>query len=161
LMRDQGEDFDPAAYLPAITSYYSDLDGNMLSFPFNSSTPILYYNKDLFRAVGLDPDRPPKTWPEMEAFSRRRLDAGARCGFSGEWPSWIHVENYSAYHNVPIATNANGFGGLDAELVINNPIVTRHVAALAEWQKTRIFVYGGRADRSEPKFYGGECGIFI
>ena len=43
---DQGEAFDPGAYLPAIAGYYTDLAGNMLSFPFNASTPILYYNKD-------------------------------------------------------------------------------------------------------------------
>jgi len=60
LMRDQGEGFDPAAYLPAVAGYYTDLGGNMLSFPFNSSTPILYYNKTMFKAAGLG-DAPPKT----------------------------------------------------------------------------------------------------
>src|SRR5215510_648117 len=94
LMHDQGEDFDPAAYLPAITSYYTDLDGNMLSFPFNSSSPILYYNKDQFQAVGLDPEKPPVTWADMEAAARRLTEAGVRCGFSSEWPSWIHIENF-------------------------------------------------------------------
>src|SRR5215217_3097684 len=161
LMRDQGEEFDPAAYLPAISSYYTDLGGNMLSFPFNSSSPILYYNKDQFRAVGLDPDKPPKTWREMEAFGRRLVEAGVRCGFSSEWPSWIHIENFSAYHNLPIATKLNGFGGLDAELTINNPTVVKHIAALAEWQKTRIFDYGGRANRAEPKFHSSECAMYL
>ena len=52
LMRDQSEPFSPAAYLPAVAGYYSDVAGNMLSFPFNASTPILYYNKDLFRDAG-------------------------------------------------------------------------------------------------------------
>ena len=56
LMRNESEAFLPAAYLPAVTGYYSDIAGNMLSFPFNASTPILYYNKDLFRAAGLDPE---------------------------------------------------------------------------------------------------------
>src|SRR5215475_10179729 len=70
LMRDQGEDFDPAAYLPAISSYYGDLAGNMLSFPFNSSSPILYFNKDQFQAVGLDPEKPPQTWGDMETAAR-------------------------------------------------------------------------------------------
>jgi sn-glycerol 3-phosphate transport system substrate-binding protein len=161
LMRDQGEQFDPAAYLPAVTSYYTDLNGNMLSFPFNSSSPILYYNKDQFRTAGLDPDKPPKTWPEVEAEARRLLDAGVRCGFSTEWPSWIHIENFSAYHNLPIATRINGFAGLDAELTINNPTVIRHIATLAEWQKTKIFEYGGRANRAESKFHSGECGIYL
>jgi len=51
LMRDESEAFSPTAYLPAVTGYYTDAAGNMLSFPFNASTPILYYNKNLFRAV--------------------------------------------------------------------------------------------------------------
>lgn len=161
LMQDQGEAFDPAAYLPAITSYYADLNGNMLSFPFNSSTPILYYNKDQFQAVGLDPEKPPKTWREVEAVGRRLVEAGVRCGFSSEWPSWIHIENFSAYHNLPIATQINGFAGLDAELTINNAVVVKHIAALAEWQKTRIFDYGGRANRAEAKFHSSECGMYI
>ena len=160
-MRDRGEDFDPAAYLPAITSYYTDLAGNMLSFPFNSSTPILYYNKDQFRAVGLNPDQPPKTWPELEALAQRLIDAGVRCGFSTEWPSWVHVENFSVYHNLPVATKANGFAGLDAELVISNPAVVKHIAALSEWQKTKIFDYGGRANRAEAKFHSSECAMYL
>jgi sn-glycerol 3-phosphate transport system substrate-binding protein len=161
LMRDQSVPFSPAAYLPAVTSYYADVGGNMLSFPFNASTPILYYNKDLFRAAGLDPEVAPKTWPEVGAAAKRLLAAGARCGFTTSWPSWINVENFSAYHNLPLATRANGFGGLDAELVFNNPLVVRHVARLAEWQATKVFDYSGRGQAAEPRFQKGECGIFI
>src|SRR6202048_1319154 len=132
LMRDESEAFSPAAYLPAVTGYYADVSGNMLSFPFNASTPILYYNKDLFRAAGLDPDVAPKTWPEVGAAAKRLRAAGNPCGLTTSWPSWINIENFSAYHNLPLATKANGFGGLDAELVFNNPIVVRHIAQLAE-----------------------------
>lgn len=161
LMRDQSEPFSPGAYLPAVTSYYSDVAGNMLSFPFNASTPILYYNKDLFRAAGLDPEVAPKTWPEVGAAAKRLRSAGSVCGFTTSWPSWINVENFSAFHNLPLATRANGFGGLDAELVFNNPLVVRHVAQLAEWQTTKAFDYGGRGQSAEPRFQKGECGIFI
>ena len=80
LMRDQSEPFSPEAYLPAVTGYYSDVAGNMLSFPFNASTPILYYNKDLFRAAGLDPEVAPKTWPEVGAAAKRLRAAGSPCG---------------------------------------------------------------------------------
>jgi sn-glycerol 3-phosphate transport system substrate-binding protein len=161
LMREQGEPFDPSAYLPAITGYYGDLDGSLLSFPFNSSTPILYYNKDQFRAVGLNPDKPPITWNDVGAFARKLVDAGVRCGFTSEWPSWIHIENFSAYHNLPIATKSNGFAGFDTELTINNETVVRHIGTLAEWQRSRIFSYGGRANRAEPKFHGSECAIYL
>jgi sn-glycerol 3-phosphate transport system substrate-binding protein len=161
LMRDQNEAFSPAAYLPAVTGYYSDVAGNMLSFPFNASTPILYYNKDLFRAAGLDPEIPPKTWPEVGAAAKRLRAARAACGFTTSWPSWISVENFSALHNLPISTRANGFDGLDAVLNFNNPVMVRHIAQLAEWQTTKVFDYSGRATTAEPRFQSGECGIFI
>lgn len=161
LMRDQSEPFAPEAYLPAVAGYYSDVAGNMLSFPFNASTPILYYNKDLFRAAGLDPETPPKTWPEIGAAAKRLRSAGSACGLTTSWPSWINVENFSAFHNLPLATRSNGFGGLDAELTFNNPTVVRHIAQLAEWQGTKAFEYSGRGQSAEPRFQKGECAIFI
>jgi sn-glycerol 3-phosphate transport system substrate-binding protein len=161
LMRDEREPFSPAAYLPAVTGYYSDASGNMLSFPFNASTPILYYNKDRFRAAGLDPDIAPKTWAEVGAAAKRLRASGANCGFTTSWPSWINVENFSAFHNLPIATRANGFDGLDAVLNFNNPALVRHIAQLAEWQATKVFDYSGRATTAEPRFQNGECGIFV
>ena len=161
LMRDEAEPFTPSAYLPAVTGYYADISGNLLSFPFNASTPILYYNKNMFRDAGLDPEAAPKTWPEVGEAAKKLREKGAACGFTTSWPSWIHLENFSAYHNLPLATKANGFGGLDAVLVFNNPTVVRHVAQLAEWQASKIFDYSGRAQSAEPRFQNGECGIFI
>jgi len=161
LMRDEQEPFMPSAYLPAVTGYYADLGGNLLSFPFNSSTPILYYNKNMFRDAGLDPEVAPKTWPEIGLAAKKLRDRGAVCGFTTSWPSWINVENFSAFHNLPLATRENGFAGLDAALTFNNATVVRHVAQLAEWQTTKIFDYSGRAQSAEPRFQNGECGIFI
>src|SRR4051794_39129713 len=161
LMRDMNEPFSLNDYLPAVSGYYTDAAGNLLSFPFNSSTPILYYNKTMFRDAGLDPEAPPKTWPELGAAAKRLRDRGAACGFTTSWPSWIHVENFSAFHNLPLATRTNGFAALDAELTINNPSLVRHVAELSEWQKTKVFDYSGRGQSAEPRFQNGECGIFI
>ena len=161
LMRDEAVPFQPLDYLPAVTGYYTDLGGNMLSFPFNASTPILYYNKEQFRKAGLDPEVAPKTWADVGAAAQRLRVSGVACGFTTSWPSWINVENLSARHDVPIATKSNGFGGLDTSLTINNPLVTRHVAQLAEWQKTKVFDYSGRTSTAEPRFQNGECGIFI
>jgi len=109
----------------------------------------------------LNPDVAPKTWPEVGAAAQRLRAAGAACGFTTGWPSWINVENFSAFHNMPMATRANGLGGLDAFLVINNPLEVRHIGQLAEWQKTRVFDYSGRETKAEPRFQNGECGIFI
>ena len=78
LMKDTGEPFDPKAFLPAVVGYYTDTEGNMLSMPFNSSTPILYYNKDVFKKAGLDPKTPPKTWADVVKHSPRRSWPRAR-----------------------------------------------------------------------------------
>jgi sn-glycerol 3-phosphate transport system substrate-binding protein len=161
LMRDEKEAFSPSAYLPAVTGYYADVAGNLLSFPFNASTPILYYNKKMLRDAGLNPDVAPKTWPEVGLAAKRLRENGAVCGFTTSWPSWIHVENFSAYHDLPVSTRGNGFDGLDAVLNFNNPVVVRHIAQLAEWQATKVFDYSGRGQAAEPRFQNGECGIFI
>jgi len=161
LMRDEHEPFASDAYLPAVSGYYADAHGNLLSFPFNASTPILYYNKTMFREAGLDPNVPPRTWPELGAAAKKLRDRGVVCGFTTSWPSWINVENLSAFHNLPLATKSNGFDGLDAVLDFNNSVVVRHVAQLADWQTTKIFDYSGRAQSAEPRFQNGECGIFV
>jgi sn-glycerol 3-phosphate transport system substrate-binding protein len=160
LMADAGEKFDPDAYLPAVTAYYSTADGKMLSFPFNSSTPVVYWNKEAFQKAGLDPDKPPVTWPDTFDYAKRlRAAGGMPCGLTAAWVSWTQIENFSAWHNLPLATKANGLEGPDAVLEFNNPTVVRHIANLTEAQKDKSFDYGGRESQPEPKFISGECGM--
>ncbi|RMD63788.1 MAG: sn-glycerol-3-phosphate ABC transporter substrate-binding protein UgpB [Alphaproteobacteria bacterium] len=161
LMAETGEPFDPSAYLPTVTGYYMTSDGKLLSMPFNSSTPVLYYNKDAFRKAGLDPESPPKTWPELAAAAKKTQAAGYPCGFTTAWQSWIQIENFSAWHNLPIGTKANGFAGLDTELVINSPEHVKHIQRLADWTKDKTFVYGGRRGDSQALFTNGECAMYM
>jgi sn-glycerol 3-phosphate transport system substrate-binding protein len=159
VMAESGLPFDPTAYLPTVTSYYTTTDGKMLSMPFNSSTPILWYNVDAFKKAGLDPDKPPTTWPEVGEYSKKLVAAGYGGGFSTAWISWIQIENFSAWHNVPIGTKENGFGGLDTKFVYNSPLHVRHIQQLADWQKDKIFIYGGRRNLGDPKFETGEVAM--
>jgi len=131
-MKEQGAPFEAGAYLPAVSGYYSDVKGNMLSFPFNSSTPILYYNKDLFKKAGLDPEGRPR--PSLTSRPTQETPAaGVPCGFTTEWPSYMQFENFSAYHNQPISTKENGLGRPDAELKLNGPLQVRHLQNLVDW----------------------------
>lgn len=159
VMGESGLPFDPNAYLSTVTGYYTTNEGKMLSMPFNSSTPILYYNVDAFKKAGLDPDKPPKTWPEVAEYSKKLVQAGY-AGFSTAWISWIHMENFSAWHNVPLGTKENGFGGLDTEFVFNSPLQVKHIQQLADWQKEKIFVYGGRRNLGNAKFSSGEVAMY-
>ncbi|WP_394181619.1 sn-glycerol-3-phosphate ABC transporter substrate-binding protein UgpB [Marinomonas posidonica] len=159
LMRESGQSFDQSGFLSAVTGYYSDQEGNMLSMPFNSSTPVLYYNKDLFAKAGIQ--NPPTTWEEMESVSQKLLDNGVKCGFTTAWQSWVQLENFSARQNTPFASEANGFGGLDTKLTFNGPLQVAHIEKMSEWQQNGIFSYGGRRSDSAPKFYSEECAMFM
>lgn len=160
LMADMGEPFDPAAFLAAVTGYYTDPDGNMLSMPFNSSTPVLYYNKDMFAAAGIE--SAPATWPEFEAVARKLVDEGiAECGFTTAWQQWVMIENFSAWHNLPIGTRSNGFEGIDTEFAFDNPLVNQHLAKMAEWSQGGIFEYGGRRGDAQGLFTSGHCAMYF
>ena len=159
LMAEAGEPFDQNAYLPAVTAYYSMADGKMLSLPFNSSTAITYWNKDAFKKAGLDPQKAAVTWPDTFAAAQKLRAAGVACGLTAAWISWTQIEQFSAWHNIPLATKANGLEGADAVLEINNPILARHIHNLAKAQTDKSFDYGGRTSEPEGKFLNGECGM--
>src|SRR6516162_4313385 len=159
LMAEAGEPFDPNAYLPAVTAYYSTADGNMLSLPFNSSTAITYWHKDAFKKAGLDPNKAPATWPDTLATARKLRAAGIACGMTAAWISWTQIEQFSAWHNIPLASKANGLEGADAVLEFNNPVVAKHIGNLTEAQQDKSFDYGGRTSEPEGKFLNGECGM--
>ena len=160
VMAESGQPFDPNAYLSTVAGYYTTSEGKMLSMPFNSSTPVLYYNVEAFKKAGLDPDKPPKTWPEVAEYARKLTAVGYPGGFSTAWISWIHLENFSAWHNVPFGTKSNGFEGLDTEFVFNSPLHVKHVQQLADWQKEKIFVYGGRRNKGNALFSSGEVAMY-
>jgi sn-glycerol 3-phosphate transport system substrate-binding protein len=160
LMRETGVTFDPNAYVPAVKGYYSLPDGRMMSMPFNSSTTIMFYNKDAFKKAGLDPAKPPQTWPElMDAAKKIKAANAAPCAFTTAWPTWAQFEQFSAIHDVPLATKANGMGGLDTELKINSPLHVKHVQALMDMQKEGTFKYGGRDAAGDALFPSGECAM--
>ena len=162
VMKESGEKFDPNSYLPAVAGYYSTSRGEMLSMPFNSSTAIMWYNKDAFKKAGLDPEKPPKTWPETFDYAKKLKAAGyATCGVSNAWGTWLLLEQFSAWHNLPIATKANGMDGFDAELRINSPTHVRLLTDLVALQKDKTYDYSGRTNNGEGRFTSGECPIFM
>src|ERR1700712_2346697 len=160
LMEETGEKFDPAAYLPAITGYYSTAKGEMLSFPFNSSSMVMWINRDALKKA--DIAEIPKTWPEVFEDAKKLKAAGySTCGFSTAWVTWANIEQFSAWHNVPIGTKANGIDGFDTELKFNTPLHVRHLQNLIDLQKDKTYDYAGRANASEGRFGSGECAIFL
>ena len=164
LMKDAGLDVDWSAYLQPVLSYYMDANGDLASMPFNSSTPIMYYNVDQFKKAGIAPlsKTEPVTWDEMGEITAKLVKSGVKGGLVTAWQSWTQVENFSAIHDVAFASKADGYEGLDTELTINNPTVVKHIERLAEWSKDRRFVYGGQKYQGpKSEFIAGNAGIYI
>jgi len=154
-----GAKFDQSAYIPAVAGYYTAPNGQMLSFPFNSSTTIFYYNKDAFKAAGLDPNKAPATWPEVIAAADKLKASGHKCPFTTSWISWTQLESFSTWHNTLFATENNGFGGTKARLAVDSPLHLRHFENLAKMAKDGTFVYKGRANKADASFPAGECAM--
>jgi sn-glycerol 3-phosphate transport system substrate-binding protein len=159
LMKEQGEAFNPNSYLPAITGYYSTAKGDMLSFPFNSSSMVLWVNLDALKKA--DIAEPPKTWPEVFEDAKKLHATSPSCGFSNGWITWALVEQFSAWHNVPIGSKANGLDGFDTMLAFNTPLETKLLENLVELQKDKSYDYSGRTNTGEGRFTSGECPMFM
>ena len=160
VMADAGAEFDSDAYIGSVKGYYMTEDGQMLSLPFNSSTPVLWVNRDALEAAGIDPDTDLSTWTKVGETLDALKAAGHECPMTTAWQSWIHLENLSAYHDVPFATKENGFGGVDTELAFNSPLQVKHIQTMGDWAKDGKFIYAGRRNEGGANFRAGECALF-
>ncbi len=165
LMADNKEAFDPKGFLAPVVGYYTDAEGNILSMPFNSSTPIMYYNKDVFKKAGLDPEVAPKTWAELGEMSKKIVSSGAaKCGFTMSYgATWVGLENYSAIQDLPYGTLQNGFGGTKAEFTFNGPNQAKFWDGLKKWQDEGVYKYGGPSAGADaaPMFYSQQCAVYM
>jgi sn-glycerol 3-phosphate transport system substrate-binding protein len=159
IIAESGVAIDPRDFIGPVAGYYAAADGKMMALPFNSSTAIAFYNKDMFQRAGLDPNAFPTTWQGVEQAARKLKAAGIACPMTTSWPSWLMVEQLLAIHDVPLASRSNGFEGLNAELNLTNPLLVRHMTNLVNWQKEGLFRYAGRDSAADPVFPSGECAI--
>lgn len=160
VMAESGATFDPDAYIGSVKGYYTTTDGDMLSLPFNSSTPVLWVNRDAMEAAGVDPDTDLSTWQNVGAVLDQLKAGGEECPLVTAWQSWIHLENFSAYHDVPFASQDNGFAGLDTELMLNGEAQVAHLTAMGDWSQNDKFIYTGRRNEGGANFRAGECALF-
>ncbi|HVL71349.1 MAG TPA: extracellular solute-binding protein [Beijerinckiaceae bacterium] len=157
-----GLKFDPTIFLGPARGYYSRPDGTLNSLPLNVSTAVMFYNKDIFKKAGLDPNKPPQTWPEtIEAAKKIRATNAAECGLTNTWLAWIMLEQFSAMHDLPLSDQANGRAGLNAVLKFNDAPRVKMVQTLVDMAKDRSYQYGGRSNDANALFVAGTCGMLL
>lgn len=160
VFQEAGIAFDQTQFVPTVAGYYADgANGRLLSQPFNSSTPVLYYNKDAFKKAGLDPQKPPQTWQQLAEYAAALRQSGMSCSYASGWQGWVQLENFSAWNGLPFASENNGFGGPSARLTFNQPQQVAHIQRLADMMQRGEFSYFGRKDEPTAKFYNGDCAM--
>ena len=159
VMTKAGYKFDPSVYVPAVAGYYTAPSGQMLSFPFNSSTTVFYVNKDAFKAAGVSTDKLPQTWTDVTQAAAKLKANGHKCPYTTAWQGWTQLESFSTWHNTELATLGNGMRGLNARLVVNSPLHVRHIENLGNMVKQGLLVYKGRGNAAEASFVSGECAM--
>lgn len=155
IMEVSGGELDQSQFVQPILNYYA-IDGELRCMPFNSSTAMLYYNKDMFEAAGLDPDTPPATFSELYEMGKQIVDSGvAPYAVSFGWPAWI-LEQMFAMHDQLLANEDNGRSGLATETYWNSEFGVKVLAEWQKWAQDGLLFYGGREYSANDPFIAGE-----
>jgi sn-glycerol 3-phosphate transport system substrate-binding protein len=159
-MTQHGYQIDWNDFIRPVAGYYS-YKGKLFAMPFNSSTPILWYNKTHFEKAGFA--KPAQTWQEFEkqlyAIKQKGISS---CGSSlaGDY-FWSLLENYSAINDLPYGTKANGYKGLDTEFVYNKTSVVQQVGRLKKWVDDGVMEIAGQGLSPEQLFTSGKCSTYV
>ncbi|HPE69972.1 MAG TPA: ABC transporter substrate-binding protein [Thermotogota bacterium] len=153
-------DYDFGGIIAPILDYYT-VNGKLYSMPFNSSTAILYFNKELFEKAGLDTTNPPGTFAEIMEAGKKLVDSGVCAGgISFGWPAWIFEQMHS-YHGFFYSNNENGRTGRSTEVFFNQPFGVDVMAEWIRWAQAGVFLYGGREYDANQAFLTGQIAMLI
>ena len=160
LLTANGVAFDINDYISGVRYFYADSDGKMIGMPFNSSSPIMYFNVDALAAADVTA---PKTWEEFQTVTAPALQAAGYTPLAQSHLPWIFTENFMSRHNLPFATNDNGYTGTeDTKILVNNDAIKAHFTALSEWQEQGYVEWFGTGwgDNQTP-FEEGKVAIWL
>jgi sn-glycerol 3-phosphate transport system substrate-binding protein len=153
--------YDMSGLEENIINYYN-IDDQFYSMPFNSSTPVMYYNKDAFEAAGLDPEAAPETFAEIEEASRAIMDENPDMkGFALQAYGWL-FEQLLANQGALLLNNDNGRSGTATEVGFTED----EVKSIYEWVDNMIeddtFAnYGTNGDDMIAGFIAEDVAMFL
>ncbi len=159
LLSQNGVPFDINEYIAGVRYFYADVDGKMIGMPFNSSTPIMYYNADALEKAGVTP---PKTWEEFQETTAPALKDAGYIALAQSHLPWIFTENFMSRHNIQFASNDNGYSGIDTTININNDAIKAHFSAVVDWQDNGYFGwYGTGWGDNQTQFEEGNVAMWL
>ncbi|MGO4108399.1 ABC transporter substrate-binding protein [Paenibacillus sp. YAF4_2] len=151
------EKYDVSSLEPNISTYYT-FDGKQYSMPFNTSNPILYYNKDLFKKAGIE--TPPTTYQEV-ADDAKKLTEGNVTGASFAIYGWF-MEQLLANQGKDLVNNGNGRESSATESLVNQEAA----ATTLTWWKSMVdnksaLNLGRKTDDTKKAFLAGQIAMTL
>lgn len=151
--------FDLSQLEENILNYYI-VDGKLNSMPFNTSNPILYYNKDMFKAAGLDPEKPPTTYEEITK-AAQVLSKDGKSGSSFAIYGWF-MEQFFANQGVEYLNNGNGRTKAATEAMVNNEAGVKTLTWWKEMVDNKTSANLGRkTDDTKKAFLAGQIAMTL
>jgi sn-glycerol 3-phosphate transport system substrate-binding protein len=155
VMREAGQKFDARQFFPQIADAVDDASGRIQALPMALSLPVLFTNRTALRTAGIDPDKPPKTWKDLEKIAGEIYGHGGKCPLTTTRFAWVHSENISSLAGEPVVGRVAG----SIKVLVNGMVNVKHLAVLASWQKSRYFHYSGPGREGNNRFLSGECAM--
>ncbi len=158
LMIESGYPFTAQDNIAGVRNFYADNTGKMVGMPFNSSTPVLYYNKDMLASVNA---QAPQTYEQLEQVAAKLAEKG-QAGFAQSLTPWIMFENFKSRHNLPLSDKQNGYQDLSTKIMFNSDDMLMHVKKLKEWSDKGYYkYYGSDWDANQTPFERGEVAMWM
>jgi len=155
IMADAKIKFETKLFFPQMAAAVDDLTGKIQALPLAHALPVLFFNRDAFIRAGLDPEKPPRTWWEVQTAAGKLFDAGYKCPLTSSRFAWVHLDNISSQYGEPVMTKD---GKID-RLAQNTLVHVKHIALLTSWQKSFYFHYFGPEREGDAKFLSGQCSM--
>ncbi len=159
IMAEAGYEIDWSGFIEPVMAMYQ-FEGQQMAMPFNTSTPLMWYNAEAFAAAGVD--EVPATWSALEEAAGKLKNAGYSCPVTSAWQEWVLLKNYSFIEDQPIATQANGMQSPNAELIFNETGFVDHLARIQRWIEEGLYTYQGRQwTGAHQAFYAEDCAVLL
>lgn len=155
VMSEAGAGLNAEPFYPQVADAVTDARGRVQALPLAMTMPVLLINRLQLTKAGQDTDKLPKTWWDVQKTAGALFDSGSTCPLTSTRFAWIHLENVSVQHGVPVMTRT----GKDSRVAINSLVSVKHLALLASWQKSRYFHYAGAGEEGAARFLSGECAM--
>jgi len=135
--------------------------GRLMSLPFNKSVPVLYYNKDLFRRAGLDPERPPRTWKEFSDYCRALTRDLTGDGKPNQWG--FKFTDHATYFECLLVQNGGEiYDPADGEMLFASEEGTEALRYLVDLvRKDRIADFYLSGYQHQVDFAAGETAMIV